>query len=513
MSQLTFPRTQSVKRGPAVLWLSLFVILVAFVSALVIVLGGVKYTLFLAGLLGSFFLMFVPPQWLVFVLMFYAFLVMGPVQYFSSLDTQWVPYLMGVVLSVRALFEIALRGGKKDPGERRPRAIPPYTWALLAFVSVALVSTALGTSSMYLLLLSARNLFFMWGVFFVLAMAMVGPSFFRSAWRALIVIGLIQLPMTFYQRFFVAAKRLDFASWDAVVGTFVGNKDGGGDSGGMAFFVLAIATVVIALWQRSQLSGRVVLVLLPVLFAPIMLAEVKIVYVLIPVMAVAVFRSTISRRPVTFVMAMMLTGTLLAGVYTADKTLNVIKSAPSQELTLERRLDLILGFSTGADIYLGGGEMGRMTALVFWWSRHRDDMLHLVVGHGLSSSVTANRLELGSEGRKYSPLQFANSTAALLLWDTGIVGLAAFILILGFSAVSAARLARVPAIPAYEGALLYAASVIIGSMILLLPYNVSLTGGSPATQFLLMLMLGLVAYWNTRVGRGAGPEDAGQKLA
>ncbi len=512
MSQLTVTRMQSVKRGLTLLWLGTFVILSAVFSALVIVVGGVKYTLFLAGLFGSVFLMFVPVQWLLFTLVIYAFLIMGPVQYFTSYDTHWVPFLMGVVLIVRALLEMALGRGKMDPGGRRPGAIPPYAWALLAFFSVAIVSTALGSSSMYSLLISSRNLFFMWGVFFVLAMAAVQPPFFRNAWRVLIVIGLIQLPMTFYQRFYVAAKRVDSASWDAVVGTFAGYKDAGGDSGGMAFFVLAVATVVVALWQRSQLSGRVVLVLLLLLLAPVMLAEVKIVYVLIPVMAMAVFRSNFLRKPLTFVMAVMAAGVLLAGVYTADKSLNVLKGLTSYERSLEGRIESIFGYSTGTNVYLRGGEMGRMTALAFWWDKNRDDLLHLVVGHGLSSSVTASRVELGSEARKYPSLHFDNTAAAVLLWETGVAGLAAFMLILVFGAVSAGRLARVPTIPAFDRALLYAASVIIGSLALLVPYNGNLTGGSPATLVLLMLTLGMVAFWNRQLGRDTAVGNAKQPL-
>lgn len=478
-----------------IIGLIFFIFLAALFSTAVIIIGGPKYTLMLAGgFIGLFFLV-MPPQWLLSMLIVYVFLIFGPLNYFTNIDSTWVPYLMGLgLLFLAFLYRL---GGKNavNEGDFPKGKIPSYIWGLLILISIAIFATATGSPNRYTLLITIRGLFFSWGVYFILYVFPFKPQFFRNVWLFLITTGLLQLPMAIYQRLVVASVRTDFAPWDAVIGTFPGNKVIG-DSGGMAFFLLAVATMAVSLWRHSQLSGRLTLLLVCLFISPILLAEVKITYLLIPIMATLVFRSEFKRKPIYFMGGIMVACLFVVSVFFAGKYFNSSAGSSSQPLDLDKEIKGIFSYSIDTDAYAGNELMGRTTLLDFWWKKNKDEPLRLILGHGLGSSgLNESFLISGSEGWKYRPVNIAHTAAASLLWETGILGLLAYIAIHIFGALRAGQLARNAAIPPFHQALLYSASVIIGTKIVLIPYQ----AGSATTQIFFLLLLGMVAFWDKQI--------------
>lgn len=473
--------------------LVLFMLLAALFSAAVIIIGGPKYTLMLGGGFVCLLFFVLPPQWLLSALIAYVYLIYGPLNYFTSIDTTWVPYLMGLGLLFMA-FILRITGKNTVNNSNYQKRKPPlYIWSLLILYSVAIFSTATGFPSAFPLLISIRGMLFIWGVYFILSDSSFKPAYFRNVWLFLTMVGLLQIPMAIYQRVAVVSTRTDTAVWDSVIGTFMGTETAG-DSGGMAFFLLAIITMAVSLWRHSQLSSQRTLLLICLLILPILLAEVKIVYLLIPIMTFLIFRSEFKLNPIKFIGGILLACVLVISVFVAGKYFNHSQDSLSHGINWEAEYVDTFAFSTNLDVYNKGGEMGRMTGLAFWWRKNKDEPLRLILGHGLGSTYTDGH-NFGSEARKFRPLIFGNTIAAVMLWDSGILGLLAYVGILFFGALRASQLAKLKTTPPFHQAMLFSASIIIWSSLLLLPYN----NGSVTTQVFLVLLLGMVEFWNKQI--------------
>ncbi len=154
------------------------------------------------GLIGLFFFV-MPPQWFLSMLIVYAFLILGPLNSLAGIETNWIPYLMGLGLFFQALFYQLSR--KKNVTQTKEK-IPAYLWSLLIFTAIAIYVTATGLPNRYTLLTSLRGLFFCWGVYFILiSYSNFSPKFFRNLWLFFLAIGILQLPMVIYQRLIVSS--------------------------------------------------------------------------------------------------------------------------------------------------------------------------------------------------------------------------------------------------------------------------------------------------------------------
>ena len=470
----------------------LFLIITVFSTA-VIIIGSAKYTFMLAGGLIGLFFFVMPPQWLLSVLMLYAFLILGPISSLAGIDTNWIPYLMGLGLLFQAiLYQISQK--KKDVNHTKDK-IPAYLWSLLIFITIAIFATATGLPNSYTLQISIRNLFFFWGVYFILiSYSNFSPNFFRILWLFFLAMGILQLPMVIYQRLILSSVRTDSTYWDSVIGTFPGDKLAG-DSGGMAFFLIATATMAVSIWRHGQLNGKFTLLIIGLLIAPIFFGEIKVSYLLMPIMAALIFREELKKNPLKFITGMLIAIILIIGVYLAGKHFNSKTDELNKPFDLNQEYQAVFGYSLDKDNW-DGNVMGRFTLLNFWWDKNKNEPLRLTLGYGLGSGNLNNAFSnSGSEGWKYRPVSIANTLAASLLWDSGIFGLLAYTAIHIFGAMRAAKLAKNIEIPPFHQAMLFAASAIIIAKITLIPYQVS----SATTQAFFFLLLGMVGYWDKQM--------------
>jgi hypothetical protein len=476
-----------------IIGLGFLMLLTALFSSAVIIVGGPKYTLMLVGGVVGLLFLVMPPQWLLSMLIVFVYLIYGPLNYFASIDTTWVPYLIGLGLLFMAFLGRMGTKNAVNEGNYQSGKISSYIWCLLIFLIIAIFSTASGLPNRYTLLISIRGLFLAWGVYFILSLSSFKPQYFRNVWLFLMTAGILQLPMALYQRLVVVPTRTDFALWDSVIGTFPGNKILG-DSGGMAFFLLSVSTIAVSLWRYSQLSGQRTLLLICLFLAPILLAEVKVSYLLIPVMTILIFRSEFKHKPIKFISGLIMACLFVVSIFFAGKYLNTPADG-SHEIDMAKDFKAIFSYSTSIDAY-AGVEMGRFKLLDFWWENNKENPLRLILGHGLGSTSLGESFYLsGSEAWKYRPANIAHTAAASLLWETGILGLLAYIAIHIFGAIHAGQLAKVAIIPPFHQAMLNSANVIILSKILLIPYQL----GSATTQVFFLLLLGMVAFWDKQI--------------
>jgi hypothetical protein len=474
----------------------LFAMVVSAFFGIIIPILGPKFSLILlAGFVGSAAL-FVNSEHILLALQILALCVVGPVNYFGIVNLHWIPYIVGLLLYVKLILE---KFAVSQPSESKMQLFSGIQWAMLIFFSILAFSTLLSPPGAHLLLITSKNYFFLWSVFFLLALGHVKPDFFQKAWIAMFGVALMQFPFALYQNLFIAKNRKDNASWDAVVGTFPGLKDWGGDSGGMTVFLLTVFAIALCLWRRKCFRGSLVALVGLATTGTVLLAEVKIVYVLVPIVFVGVYRTELFRNALVSIIGFGLIGILFATVaITYDALTERINTGP--EISFTDKIEGIFNYSIATDIYQVGGGIGRGTALAVWWNGNQFSDPNMYIGNGMASSLISQRPgdKGGKIGERYFPVQLDVSSASVLLWEAGIFGLLAFCAILIFGAMEAQRLARNKSIPATNGAILDATPAILAMYLATLFYHKNAIGASEPGQFLLLFFLGHVAYWTRR---------------
>lgn len=459
---------------------------------------GTKFSLILlSGFIGCTAL-FISSEVILLALLVLALCVVGPLNYFGIVNLHWIPYIVGLLLYLKLILE---RFGRAEANEQiRSNALSSLQWAILTFFAILAMSTAFSPPGAHLLLLSSRNYFFMWSVFLLLARGKVKPDFFRNACTLMLWIALLQFPFAVYQNIFIAKNRTDNASWDAVVGTFPGLKDWGGDSGGMAIFLLSAFAIALCLWHRKVVPGLLVALFAATTIGTILAAEVKIVYVLIPIIFVAIYRTALFRNALLTLTGVVFITILFATIsLTYDAETKVSTQGPKESIS--EKIYEIFKYSTTTDAYLGHGAIGRSTALAIWWMGNDFSDPKMYIGHGIASSAISQRPgeKGGAIGERYFPLEIDVSTAAVLLWETGIFGFLAFCSILIVAGIEARHLSYERSLPPTSAAILDASPAILAMYLITLFYHKNAIGSSESGQFLLLLFLGHIAYWSRRL--------------
>jgi hypothetical protein len=219
---------------------------------------------------------------------------------------------------------------------------------------------------------------------------------------------------------------------------------------------------------------------------------VKVVAVLVPVGMAVLLASGIRKNTLLTVALVSLGMAAIAGVlyvYSIVHYADAGRPASSPLETVERAFSYNLdpGF-----INYETGEMGRMAALAHWWNENvKVDLVRSFVGHGPGASRGAGVLGVGDSAKKY-PFKINRSAAAQLLWDVGILGLAAFLLVLWRGAVLAISAAKSSSCPPVQGAALEASAAGLLMMVVMLPYSRDILE-VPATSILMMFLLGLTS--------------------
>jgi hypothetical protein len=470
----------------------------AFFGLIIPVLGP-KYSLVvLAGFVGCSAL-FVKTEVILLGLLVLTLCIVGPLNYFGVVNLHWIPYIIGLFLYIKLIlekFRVSSSGSLHAMGNNSMTALQ---WAVLLFFAILTLTTVFSPPGSHLFLIASRNYCFLWSVYLLLNLGHINQKFFSDAWKLMTGIAILQLPFALFQNLVIARGRGDNSSWDAVIGTFFGYKDAGGDSGGMAIFLLTVLAIVLSLRRRNLLGNASVLLISMVAMVSILLAEVKIIYVLLPIAFIGVYRSHLLRNAPLALLGIGIIALLFATVFLVyDKEYS--ESEANSQKSIGEKVEEIFKYSQASDAYLGHGGVGRATALAIWWRGNDWSDPTMYIGNGMGSSAISQQYgELGGKiGERYFPLEIDTSAAAVLLWETGIFGLISFTSILILAAARARRLAGNDSIPEWNGAVLDATPAILTMYLITLPYHKNAIGGSEAGQLLLLFFLGHVGYWSSK---------------
>jgi hypothetical protein len=434
----------------------------------------------IAGLIGGGFLLARPRAAITLIIA--AGLTMGALLSLAGPSFErlsWVVSLLGFFLLIPAILHA-----------NNLRYAPAFVHVVLAFSLLALGTTLMQWYSSAEVLSGVKHTFQAIGMFFALALLPLSEKNFTHWRRLLIFISVLQVPFALYEFFVLVPKRggleAGAAVTDVVAGTFGAALSGGSNNSGMALLLLIVLAFVFSHWKEKLLKTRYVVVGLPLLMIPIALGEVKVAFVLLPLMLIVLFKQEIYKRPGVFF------GIAIAGVVVMF-VLGLIYVDFIIKKPLSRIISETIDYNIGNRGY-GHYVLNRTSVYSFWWQQQGlHDPVGFMLGHGLGSSFAAPKsISFGHLAGNW-PYHGINLTAASsLLWDTGIIGLMLFIAIFPASWYACNRLLR-DSRSAHLTAEVAAIRSVLPLFAVFVIYNNSLVT-SPTMEILFSLLFGYLAF-------------------
>lgn len=484
MRALTLRNRSQLPLGLAAL--VLFLLFFAVLSGAATALAGTLAVFVFGGVVLGAAALILPLHWLVVGLVFLSFVVVGQLMYFARIDkAAWIPFVMGLLLLVRYPLDIVHRDrGKVERPKGASGTLLATKICIGLFFATLAVSTLINSAPLYQAVVSSKEYVFLWGLYLVLAAGLVQPNLVERIWAWLPWLMLLQLPLIIYQRFVVLPGRISGAAWDAIVGAFGGNPEGGGASGAMGLFCVVGVVIVVTRWRRDLLPGWQALLLALAGLLCIALAEIKFMMLLLPIAFGLMFARELVRNPLKGILLIGSGFVLAFGILLTYTHLYGVKG--DKQLTIEEYVDNTVAANTNPSFR--SRELSRVASVLFWYRKHTiNDPVHFLLGHGAGSSRAA--LSFVGEAQKPYPFRLARQSLSVLLWDTGIVGVLAYTAILGFAIVTLARKAAEPWRSNESRTTLSSMAVAVVLLAATLPYNEDLMF-THQVQVLLMLCLG-----------------------
>lgn len=464
---------------------------------LVAAFGSVKVAVLVAAAVFGSAMLALPTQLLFSGLFFLSFLLVGQLFYFGGFgQAVWISFGLGGLLFAKWILAWF------DSSQSRRLSVLGALAGLFLFSVV--FSAVINLSPVLQAVAGGKNLVGLWGVFLVLGAGLVATTTVRRIWKSFFWILLFQVPVVVYQYFVVAPSRTRFGSttggveWDAVVGGFGGDPDGGGYSGGMAFFVCVAVAFAVACYRRGLIGAFRLWVAVAAGLVSVGLAEVKVVVVLVPVAAIVMLAPHIKRRPLIVMLGIPVA--LVAGVLVlfAYESLHYGNSGTTTNGGPAEIVERAFSYSLDPEhINYRTREMGRVAALKLWWQEHSlSEPGEWLFGHGPGASRGNSIVGAGEAARRY-PFLIDRSAATQLLWDVGIIGFLAYMSACMIGALKAAKLASTPGLDKLDAAILESSAAGLAMLVIMMFYGRDPLE-APAVSVLIMLMLGYVVFQDRR---------------
>lgn len=482
--------------GTSIAWYLPALVLAAALGAAT-ALGGKLMLVFSFGAVGGLVLLFAPIELVLGFFLVVTFVVVGPIASIGKVGVaQWVPYMLALVLFVRVPMEWYQNSRMSYSGyTTSARVASPTMWAVYSYLVLVGVSLATNLPSPLPALVGAKLYLLIWGIFFLLFVSRLSPRSVEAMWKGLLFLALLQLPFAFYQRLVEVPKRLGLGyginSLDAIVGTFPGGE-GGGANGSLAMFCVFAMAFATSLWRNKVLCTTKSVVVILTSLASIALGEVKVIVVLFPLAFLILYRKDVIRRPLHFIGAGVLIVAILGGILTAYRDASKMGQGRSTLEHIQASFDYIFDPNN----IKPNGNVGRFASLYLWYRDGRSNPQTFLVGYGPGASQNSS-VGQGVVAARFAPLGINSTTAAGMLWDIGVVGLAAFLVILAVAFFEALKLAALPQIPAFHRSTLEASAVMMALAGVMVPYDSDLLS-VPQFQVLFLLALFHVVYWRSQ---------------
>lgn len=475
------------------IWLIPALIIAPVVVGTILSLASPRYALIATGVFMTPLLFLLEADWIILAISLLSFIVLGLSSYFLHINLYWLPFLLGLALYLY-IFYRRLTSATHWPVTTNH--LGSWQMASLAlFFASAVISTIVARPQSYQLLLSFRDYFFLWSIYWVIALGIVSSGFPFMLWRVIYWTALFQIPISFIQYAVFALHRTDQTRWDSVVGSFIGNEYGGGDSGGMAIFLFLSWTMCFYLVKHKIISFAHLLIVGGATLLFISLAEVKVALVLIMIFSFWIALARARVNVLTSMLALTVGAVLIAAIIAAYLH-TAERSGADSAASTAMNIKSMLSYSIDPNNIAPNGDVGRMAALSLWWNNANlsTDPYHFLVGYGLGSTFSSPK-GMGVVAAQFAPLHLAPSAMTVLLWDTGTVGLASFIAFVIFTFIRAIKLQGAFGLSPMEQAIASSIPPCLLYFLVSLPYNKDILMTSPAVQILFLAFCGMVSYF------------------
>lgn len=437
--------------------------------------------------------------------------VAGTAQYFFFLPSTvwWTGYALCAFL-----FIIVIRCCFREALNLKPQ-LTIMEWSALAFMGIVAVPTLMNAvltwQEVRIVLGSVQRWFLYSAIWIALVGLPLSKAVVRSWLAGLLVIGLCQWPTTAYQYIYVRAARLQIdphsvEASDSVVGTFGGNMMAGGQSGALAAYLVILIVCLLAFYRNAEISrGRLSLFII-LLGAPLLLMEVKIIFVYLPVTLFLLYMDVLWERPLDFLKGSVVMLVILSLMLLAYHELHW----KANNHSIAKNIPMMFSYSFRKSVQgknrADRGMMTRREVLEFWWQKHTiKDPWPLLFGHGLGASKSdgwqppTSRSRVGRVAKRYQPKFIDRTGLALLLWDTGLLGVAAVLGMFLGSYRLANRLACSSRLAPWYRSLAKGLGSVVPIFLLSLLYKRDLHYSAPM-MFTCMTVLGLLSWMQHQKG-------------
>lgn len=355
--------------------------------------------------------------------------------------TRLVRYIIPLVTVV--LFAYAIMDSLQSQPSKKAHNAPISLVAVL-FMMHALTATALNWESLPVAFDNLKAYFQMWLLLFCFSMIAWEARFIDALPKLLFAIALLQLPLVLHQYLVLVPMRQwlgdGVVAVDILVGSFGGEKLGGGANSVLALYLLGVCICLLAAWRRGAIKANTAIMMSLLFMLPNFFNQAKVVAIYIPIALFILFISDIRARPGRFLLLSIGSALLVSLLFVA-----MISAEDDRKVrNFDEYIDTLISRQTASISERNGpyAALSRVTALTFWAEQHVDsNITYTIFGHGPGASrVQSSGVNLTQSlaERRYGGIEIGVTAAAALLWDTGIIGLA-LILYLHYSVFRSAR--------------------------------------------------------------------------
>jgi hypothetical protein len=426
------------------LTLLLSIIIISVFSGLITAFGIPILTIGLTALISFFYILFLPINFLLLILLLTTFVISGNLQYFLNFSQAlWLPYFFLGALLIRLPME-SFRADNKSTERLSNTGIIPIIFMLSFFF---LASSIINGTNSISILVSSRNYLLPFALIGILILMNKKTFYWKVFWYSIPWLAIIQVPFVLYQHFVVAKGRASKSggqiSWDAVVGTFGGNQDGGGQSGTMALFLVFAIFAILGMKKSGEISKRLANTAFLSILVSVLFSEIKIVFILLPLATIYFYRRKIFTKPLKTIGSILIILGLVTAISVYYKNTYWTTEGRAQMNMMQSYEAFSKIEGNTAYIDRRTGEVSRIGAPIIWWNEHmrKNDILNALIGYGPSASRISSTIGAGVAAAKY-PFMLTTNSISMLLWDLGILGTFGFVMLFLVSMFLCARILR-----------------------------------------------------------------------